>query len=141
MSTLPAGTFGTITCSTLFERSKSVAPAGLAIGWGVVRILAAVVTVPLAEELAFRAFLIRRLIASDFLSLSPRTFTLFSVVASSLAFGSLHGSRWLIASVAGVLYSWLFVRRGRVADAVVAHAITNALLAIVVLRTGDWGLW
>jgi len=32
-------------------------------------------------------------------------------------------------------------RRGKVADAVIAHAVTNALIAADVLILGNWGLW
>jgi hypothetical protein len=32
-------------------------------------------------------------------------------------------------------------RRGQLCDAVLAHAVTNALLAVTVLATGRWTLW
>jgi exosortase E/protease (VPEID-CTERM system) len=123
-------------------------PSGLAswhasarITWIAFRTLAAVVTVPIAEELAFRGFLIRRLISVDFESLDSRKFTYTSVLISSLVFGVLHGDRWLAGTVAGVLYAVALLRRGRIGDAVVAHATTNALLAAWVLIRGDWYLW
>jgi exosortase E/protease (VPEID-CTERM system) len=123
-------------------------PAGLALLptyaamiWLGFRTVAAVVTVPMAEELAFRGFLIRRLISSDFESIDSRTFTYFSVLVSSLAFGLLHGERWLAGTVAGIVYAAAFLRRGKIGDAVVAHATTNALLAACVLFRGQWYLW
>jgi len=100
-----------------------------------------VITVPIAEELACRGFLIRRVISRDFESLSPRSFTFLSVVVSSVAFGLLHGERWLAGIVAGLLYAVAFLRRGRIGDAVAAHATTNALLAGWVLIRGDWYMW
>lgn len=109
--------------------------------WLAVRTLAAVITVPIAEELAFRGFLIRRLIRSDFESLSSRRFTTFAVLVSSVAFGLLHGGQWLAATGAGLLYAAVFLRRGRIGDAVIAHATTNALIAAVVLTRGQWYLW
>ncbi len=117
------------------------APVLLAGAWIAIRILAAVVTVPIAEELAFRGFLIRRIISADFLSLSPRTFTIFSILLSSLVFGLLHGERWLAATAAGILYGVALVRRGRIGDAVAAHASSNALLVAWVLWRGDWSVW
>jgi hypothetical protein len=33
------------------------------------------------------------------------------------------------------------LRRGRIGEAVAAHALTNALLAIYVLVSGHWQLW
>ena len=109
--------------------------------WLAFRIIGAVLTVPMVEELAFRGFLIRRVISPDFDSLSPRRYTYFAVLVSSVAFGLLHGDRWIAGSVAGLIYAAVFLRRGRIGDAVVAHALTNALLAAWVLWSGRWYLW
>jgi membrane protease YdiL (CAAX protease family) len=40
-----------------------------------------------------------------------------------------------------VSYTWIFRRRGRLADAVVAHAVTNAALVVIAALTGAWDLW
>jgi CAAX prenyl protease-like protein len=109
--------------------------------WITLRVLAAVVTVPVAEELAFRGFLLRRLIAGHFETVSFRTFTYFSLLGSSLLFGLLHGPRWLAGTAAGVLYALVSLRRGRLGDAVLAHATTNALLAAYILAFRKWYLW
>lgn len=109
--------------------------------WLGFRTVAAVVTVPIAEELAFRGFLIRRLISSDFESVDSRTFTYLSVLVSSIAFGLLHGDRWLAGIVAGIFYAAVFLRRGRIGDAIAAHATTNALIAALVICRGNWSLW
>jgi exosortase E/protease (VPEID-CTERM system) len=111
------------------------------ISWLTVRTLGAVITVPIAEELAFRGFLIRRLISSDFEKLDFRRFTWLSVVISSLVFGAMHGERWLVGSIAGLLYAWVYLRRGRIGDAVVAHATSNLLIAGSVLIGHNWYLW
>ncbi len=109
--------------------------------WLLFRILAAVVTVPLAEELAFRGFLLRRLISPDFESVSFQRFTYFAIVGSSLAFGLMHGDRWLAGTAAGLSYGIVMVRKGSIGDAVVAHATTNALLSLWVLASGSWQYW
>ncbi|HYL37319.1 MAG TPA: exosortase E/protease, VPEID-CTERM system [Bryobacteraceae bacterium] len=111
------------------------------LAWLTMRTAAAVTTVPIAEELAFRGFLIRRIISSDFESLDPRRYTWTAVLVSSLAFGSLHGPRWIAGTLAGLIYAIVYLRRGKLGDAVVAHAVTNALLALFVLLTGKWDLW
>jgi CAAX prenyl protease-like protein len=116
-------------------------PASGRVAWLVFRTLAAVITVPIAEELAFRGFLIRRLISENFDSLDPRRYTYAAVLLSSVAFGLMHGERWVAGTVAGILYAIALLRRGRIGDAIVAHAITNAGLAAWVLLRGDWGLW
>jgi len=116
-------------------------PGSARIAWLVFRTLAAVATVPVAEELAFRGFLLRRLISSDFEAVGWQSWTYFSLLGSSLAFGLMHGNRWLAGTVAGLLYAAALLRHGRIGDAVAAHATTNALLAAWVLFRGDWYLW
>ncbi|MBZ5634656.1 MAG: exosortase E/protease, VPEID-CTERM system [Acidobacteriia bacterium] len=119
----------------------AVLPASGRFAWLAFRTLAAVVTVPIAEELAFRGFLLRRLISADFESVSMRTVTVLSILVSSVAFGLLHGDRWLAGAAAGMLYAGALLWRGRIGDAVVAHGVTNALIAACVLFGGKWYLW
>lgn len=109
--------------------------------WIAVRVLAAVTTVPFAEELAFRGFLIRRFVSADFESLPWQRFTRLGLAASSLAFGVLHGERWIAGTLAGLLYAWAMLRKGSIGDAVAAHAITNAWLAGYVLCFDRWNFW
>ena len=116
-------------------------PAPARAGWLTFRTLAAVVTVPIAEELAFRGFLLRRLVSADFESVDWRRWAFFPVLISSVAFGVLHGDRWLAGTMAGVLYAAALHWRGRIGDAVAAHAVTNAMLAAWVLMSGNWSLW
>lgn len=116
-------------------------PGAVRIAWIAFRVLASVVTVPLAEELAFRGFLMRRLISPDFDSVSFRRFSWFALLASSLTFGILHGGYWISGSIAGILFGLLMIRRGRIGEAVVAHATANALLAAYVLAYHCWHLW
>jgi exosortase E/protease (VPEID-CTERM system) len=115
-------------------------PAGLMALWLVARVVGSVVTVPIAEELAFRGYLMRRLVDVDFERVSLRTFTVLSFVVSSLLFGVMHG-RWVAGTRAGMCYAIVVYRRGELGDAIGAHALTNALIAAYVLATGHWLLW
>lgn len=108
--------------------------------WVAARVVGSVVAVPIAEELAFRGYALRRLISSDFASVSPGRFTWLSFLGSSALFGSLHG-RWLAGTLAGMLYAAAAYRRGRLSDAMLAHAVTNGLIAMTVLSDGAWSLW
>ena len=119
----------------------SASSAAARITWISFRVLAATVTVPIAEELAFRGFLLRRLISQDFESVAFTRFTWFALVISSVLFGALHGGHWLAGILAGLLYAFAVIRRGRIGEAVAAHATTNALLAVYVLAFGQWQLW
>ena len=119
---------------------QTAAPA-IRIGWISLRFVTAVALVPLAEELAFRGYLMRRLVREDFEAVSPRESGLFAVATSSLVFGALHGPRWFAGFLAGLLYATVYRSRGNLASAIVAHGVTNLLLAVYVLTTGSWGLW
>jgi exosortase E/protease (VPEID-CTERM system) len=109
--------------------------------WLIFRVLAATVTAPIAEELAFRGFLYRRLLSPDFENVSSRHLSWIAMLIASLAFGLLHGDRWFVGFLAGALYTLVLIRRGSMGDAIVAHATTNALLAVDVLAFHRWHLW
>jgi exosortase E/protease (VPEID-CTERM system) len=117
------------------------APALARMAWLALRVLGAVITVPIAEELAFRGFLLRRLVSADFEAVAWRTFAWAPFLISSIGFGLLHGDRWLAGTIAGMIYAFAMLRRGRIGEAAAAHAVTNALLAVYVLATGNWQLW
>jgi CAAX prenyl protease-like protein len=104
-------------------------------------VFGSVAIIPIAEELAFRGFLLRRFDAEDFQSVQWRSVTWMAILLSSAAFGALHGERWLAGTVAGVIYAVAYVRRGSIGDAVAAHATTNALVAAAVLIGGYWQFW
>ena len=108
--------------------------------WLIFRVLGSVITVPLAEELAFRGYLTRKLIAKDFETLPLGQFSWFSFIMASVLFGLLH-ERWLAGTLAGMAYALALYRRGQLGDAVIAHMTTNALIAVFVLTQGKWSLW
>jgi len=108
--------------------------------WLGFRVVGSVILIPIVEELAFRGFLQRRLIAADFSEVPQQRFSWLSLVGSAIAFGGLHQA-WIAGTMAGLAYSLATYRRGRLTDAVLAHATTNALIAIAVLGFGQWWLW
>ena len=114
-------------------------PAWLAGLWVLFRLVGAVVTVPMAEELAFRGYLTRKLVASDFESVPAGHFTWFSFIASSLLFGLLH-QHFLAGVLAGAAFAFALYRRGYVGDAIIAHMTSNALIAFAVLAVRDGGV-
>jgi exosortase E/protease (VPEID-CTERM system) len=108
--------------------------------WWVARVLGACVIVPVVEELAFRGYLLRRLMAAEFEKVDPRSVHWLSFTVSSLAFGLLHRN-WPAGVAAGMVYALAYRRRGRLFDAVLAHAVTNALVVVFAITTGDQRLW
>lgn len=109
--------------------------------WLALRTVGSVVAVPIAEELAFRGFLLRRLIDRDFSEVPKTRLTPFALVLSSLAFGLLHPGAVAAATLAGIGYAFAQQLRGRTSDAIVAHAVTNAWIALDVLCLDAYGLW
>jgi exosortase E/protease (VPEID-CTERM system) len=130
---------GTAHKSTLGDDLSHLAP-GWAAAWIVLRIIGSVVTVPLAEELAFRGYLLRRWASPGFEDVSFTRCSWPSIVISSVLFGLLHG-RWFAGGLAGLAYAVVLRRRGNFGDAVLAHAVTNAQIAATVLLAGAWNLW
>jgi exosortase E/protease (VPEID-CTERM system) len=109
--------------------------------WLLFRLAGGIVTVPIAEELAFRGFALRRIESPDFASVDLRRFGWTAFLVSSLVFGALHGRRWVVGAIAGMLFAGAVRRRGSIGDAVAAHAVANLLLAAYALATGDWRFW
>jgi exosortase E/protease (VPEID-CTERM system) len=109
--------------------------------WLAFRIIGSVLVIPIAEELAFRGYLARRLISSEFQSVSYQRWAWGVLIAVSIAFGALHGHRWIAGSIAGLIFGVLAIRRGKLSDAVIAHAVANASVAAYVLATGNWSMW
>jgi exosortase E/protease (VPEID-CTERM system) len=106
--------------------------------WVTCRVAASVLTVPLAEELAYRGFLMRRLQSREFDSLVFGRVGWFAVAVSSVVFGAAHGALWLPGIVAGFAYGWIVKRQGRLGEAVTAHMTTNLLVAALALGSGNW---
>lgn len=127
--------------SRQFALTLFSAPVWLVAAWMVCRVIGAGFVVPLVEELAFRGFLLELLErrAGQWLA-SQTSRRVASVALTSLAFGLLHGA-WLAGMIAGVGFALARLWRGRVMDAVVAHAVTNLLLAGYVLWMGYWSYW
>ncbi len=120
--------------------SITALPKGEAAVWLAFRVIGSVIIVPLAEELAFRGYMIRRLVTRQFENVRPDHFTWLSFILSSVAFGLLH-DRWFAGSLAGMAYALALYRRGKLGDALVAHMTTNVLIMIFVFISGEWSLW
>jgi len=110
--------------------------------WIVGRALAATLTVPLAEELAYRGYLMRAISArNDFDALPLRQVRWLPLGISSVVFGAMHGSMVVPGILAGAAYGLIAIRTNRLMEAVAAHATTNALIVVAVLGFDRWQLW
>jgi len=106
----------------------------------VVRVFGAVIVAPLVEELFWRSFLLRYLIAPQFESIPLGSFTTASFVATTVLFGLEH--RLFVAGmVAGAAYALVLYRSRSLWTSVVAHGVTNLALAVHALVTQEWRWW
>jgi CAAX prenyl protease-like protein len=115
---------------------------GGAINWPLVavRLLGAALVVPVMEELFWRSFLLRWIDQPDFLNASHTKIKYRGFIVSVLLFGIEH-NLWFAGVVAGVVYSLLYLRKGNLWSAIVAHAVTNGLLGVFIIYTEQWTYW
>lgn len=104
------------------------------------RVAGAALVVPLMEELFWRSFLQRWVQAQDFMALEPARIGVKALLVASALFAVEH-TQWLAGLVAGLVYGWLYIRTSTLWVPIVAHAVTNGLLAGYVLMTGKWYFW
>lgn len=121
-----------IFASNLFSASPALIGA-----WLMLRFLGTSVVVPLVEELAFRGFLLREIQRLTAKSVPGYAALMIGLAVSSVVFGILH-SAWLAGSIAGLLYGAVYLYRGKLYDAVIAHAVTNLLLAFYAMAFERW---
>lgn len=101
-----------------------------------------VVVVPLIEEIFWRGFLLRYLIRDDFENVPVGAFSWlsFAVVTAGFCFEHQRPD-WPAALIAGAAFNAVAYRTRSLSACVLAHAATNLLLGIYILRTGQWGFW
>jgi exosortase E/protease (VPEID-CTERM system) len=101
-------------------------------------VLGYVIVTPLIEELAFRGYLLRRLVSESFSEVSYAEVGWGPILVSSLAFSAVHGL-FLHSAIAGIVFAMIAQRGGGLRGAVIAHAVANGLLvlyAVVFQRLG-----
>jgi len=105
-----------------------------------IRLAGSALVVPVIEELFWRSFIMRWIDNPDFLSLEPQQVSNKGLVMSSALFAVEH-TQWLAGLIAGLAYGWLYKKTGNLWLSIVAHAITNGILGIWIINTGDWRFW
>ena len=88
-----------------------------------IRLIGSAFVISVAEELFFRKWLIG-----------------FAGFWWMVALFAIEHDRWLVGAIAGIAYGLLYLRRGLFA-VIVAHATTNLVLGLWVLKTGQWQFW
>ncbi|MBA2270843.1 MAG: CAAX prenyl protease-related protein [Verrucomicrobiota bacterium] len=106
------------------------------------RFLRLVIVVPLVEEIFWRGFLLRYFINEKFTAVPFGSFSWLSFGAVTIGFTLMHSSAdWPAAAVTGMLYNVVAYQTKSLGSCVLAHAVTNLLLGIWIMQTGQWGFW
>ncbi len=105
------------------------------------RMIRAVVIVPIVEELFWRAWLMRWIINPDFEKVPLGKYTAMSFWIVAALFASEHGTYWDVGLAAGIIYNWWMVRTRSLGDLILAHAVTNFGLSVYVIAFGKWEYW
>ena len=113
-----------------------------AMQWGfiTIRVLSLAILVPVAEELFWRGWLMRWIIADDWEGVEMGTFTWGSFSIVTVLFTLAH-PEWLAAAAWCALINILLYWKKDLWNCIVAHAVTNLLLAVYVIGYGAWELW
>ncbi len=112
----------------------------IALLWLVFRVLGSSIVVPVAEELAFRGALWD--VTEEFLNfdISLTGKKIIALIATSVAFGFLHDDV-VAAIIAGFIYGALrFYDYGK-SSPIIAHVVTNSLIALYAIVFGAWTYW
>ena len=105
------------------------------------RVTSSALLVPILEELFWRGWMMRWIVAKDFRRVPIGTYHTEAFWIVAVLFASEHGSYWDVGLVTGVIYNWWAIRTKNLTDCVIAHAVTNACLAIYVIGWGQWQYW
>jgi CAAX prenyl protease-like protein len=123
-----------------FNPFEAIPDTRAAMAFVAVRLFGLALLVPVMEELFWRAFLLRYLTTTDFLSVPFEAFSWSAFWMVAGAFSLAH-PEWLPAAVTACVYGLLLRRTRSVFAAVVAHAVTNAALGVYILVTHSWVYW
>jgi len=116
--------------------------AGMRDAFIAVRLIGAVLVVPVMEELFWRDFLWRQILApNDFKLAAVGEWACPPFLIVAVAFCVVHGNWWPTAIVWGLMIGALLVYTKSLGACIIMHATTNLLLGIYVLHTHDWSFW
>jgi hypothetical protein len=114
---------------------------GMAWAFVIFRWAGASLMVPFMEELFWRDYVWRTVLAPNDIRLAEvgewdwRPFWFVAI-----AFSTVH-VQWMTAIVWGLMIGWLLVRTRSLGACIIAHGVTNFLLGAYVLWTRDWYFW
>jgi hypothetical protein len=103
--------------------------------WG----LAAIV--PLAEEFFLRGFAMRFVVDAEWWKVPFGRLTPAAAIVGTALPMAMHPGEIFAAAAWFTLITWLMFKTRNIWDCVVAHSVTNLLLGLWVVASGDWYFW
>ncbi len=105
-----------------------------------IRFTGLVLIVPVIEEFFLRGFLMRYVVHANWWQVPFGQVNRTAVILGTAIPMLMHPGELLAALVWFSMVTWLMVRTRNIWDCVVAHVVTNLLLGIYVVTTGNWQL-
>jgi CAAX prenyl protease-like protein len=121
--------------------ATSIPPSSLTPLMLVLRTTRAALVVPILEELFWRGWLPRWIQSSRFERVPLGQYTPLAFWATALLFAAEHGPFWEVGLLTGIIYNWWMRRTRSLGDLILAHAVTNLMLSLFVIETGQWAFW
>lgn len=111
-------------------------------GWplALVRLGGSAFVIAFIEEFCWRSFIYRWMLGRRFLEVDIGVFNPAMWLLVNIFFGLEH-AEWLAGILAGLAYGWVMIRTRDIWAACLAHVITNFLLGVYVLATGEYNFW
>lgn len=107
----------------------------------VLRVLRAVLLVPILEELFWRGWLPRWIVNNDWQKVPLGAYHVAAFVATAVLFATEHGPFWEVGLLCGLIYNWWMWKTKSLGDLILVHAVTNGALAAFVLVTKQYAYW
>jgi CAAX prenyl protease-like protein len=111
-----------------------------AYGFLAIRFIGLGLIVPVVEEMFLRGFLMRFFIAPDWWRVPVGTVNRAAFAAAVVVPVLMHPREAIAAAVWFSAVAWLLVRTRSIWSCILAHAVTNLLLGIYVVASGNWWL-
>ncbi len=111
-------------------------------GWplSLVRLGGSALVIAVIEEFFFRGFIYRWMVSENFVRLDIGYFHPAIFFLMNGAFGFEH-SQWLVGIFAGLAFGFVMIFTRDIWAAALSHGVTNFLLGIYVLETGNYHFW
>jgi len=125
---------------TIPSESTPYAPEQVGWGFAITRLLGSAIVIAVIEEFFWRSWMTRWLNKENFLEVDPGAVSTKSILIASLLFATAH-TRWIAALLCGLIWGFYYRKTRDIWAVCYAHILTNFLLGVYVLTTGNYEFW